>query len=317
MNNFIEEVSWKGSEIDLVDAFIDLDEGCLNAFSNFRNEADEDLSRLSLLALECKQKMESYPGFCIVRGFDKICSATEDYVQVSNVLGRIIGTSVPQNKAGDHVVLVQDDGLSTKNPTHRGHKTNDYLDFHNDRCDIIILLCANQSSIGGVSSLVSAKFIHDYILETAPHHLETLYRPFPNHRRGEERKGESEWCMMPVFSVVENRFVCRFVKRFITDSGLIDNAPRLSEEQNAALEYMNAAVHDTSHHVQFKLLQGEALLINNHTLLHGRSEYKDLPGEPKRCLIRVWLSHKESRRLPDSFKELYHNVGAGEVRGGI
>lgn len=315
----VEPVSWKGSELDIRKTLIEFNDNHLKEIRKWlEGDINEPYPEAELLPVihHCKELLESRYGFSVLNGLDRVCNSLEDYEKIACMIGDLMGTPVSQNKNGDKLVLVRDEGMSTINPSHRGHKTSDELGFHNDRCDIILLLCAHQSTEGGESSLVSAKYVHDHIQENAPEHLNTLYGNFPNHRRNEQRPGEKEWCLMPVFANVEQRFVCRFVKRFITDSQKLADAPRITPEQQAALDYMEKVINNPSIYLKFKLRKGQILVVNNHTILHGRSSYVDT-GEHKRTLIRVWLSHPESRMLPESFAELYRDIRAGAVRGGI
>ena len=52
--------------------------------------------------------------------------------------------------------------------------------------------------------------------------------------------------------------------------------------------------------------------------LHSRTAFEDYESaDKKRLLYRLWLSTKNSRPLPESFRAVYHNIGAGEIRGGV
>jgi len=79
------------------------------------------------------------------------------------------------------------------------------------------------------------------------------------------------------------------------------------------------AMHEIAEELVFEdeILPGEIQLLNNHVIFHGRTAYKDAAGKPPRLLHRLWLSMPNSRQLPESHQVLFHNVGAGELRGGI
>jgi predicted esterase len=316
--DFVEPVRWKGENLDIAQHLIPLEDAQHTTLSYLLNgKEDVDMQSLQQLMQRVRVELDYKHGFCVLEGLNEICYTLEEYTQVGHIIGNYLGVTVPQNLDGAHCVLVQDVGQSILNPTHRGHRTSDALGFHNDRCDRILLVCAHQATVGGESSLVSCKYVHDLLLERAPHHLKTLYGEFPNHRRGEERPGEAKWCMMPVFAITNGQFVCRYVRRFIEDSQKLEDAPRLTTEQTEAMDYLDHLLNDPDHFFEFKLQKGQVLVINNHTLLHGRSNYVDNPGEEKRTLIRLWLAHADSRPLPKSFESIYRNVEAGAVRGGI
>jgi len=312
-----EPVCWKGDNLLLDRSVFALPPDVENALkTSVAGGQIEDGAKTSNFADVIHNQLNWESGFCIVEGLDKFCTDLKDYENATEALGRMLGTMVTQNLSGEKIVLVRDDGQTTKNPTNRGHKSSDGLGFHNDRCDIIALTCYLQSEIGGNSTLVSAKYVHDIIGATRPDLLAELYGEFPNHRRGEEREGEAAWCGLPVFASVNGEFVCRFVKRFITDSQLLPDAPRLTKRQQEALDTMEAIIEDPQNHFEFKLREGQVLILNNHVLLHGRSHFKDT-ADKKRTLVRMWLANKQSRPLPEAFLPLYRDVAAGAVRGGI
>ncbi|GGX60091.1 hypothetical protein GCM10007385_31680 [Tateyamaria omphalii] len=312
-----EPVCWKGDNLSLQRSrFVlpqELEEALKKVLQDEQFAADGPVSDFADVV---HNQLDWESGFCIVDGLEKFCVDLDEYVRVTECLGEMLGTLVQQNLAGDKIVLVRDDGHTTENPNNRGHKSSDGLGFHNDRCDIIGLACYAQSDIGGESTLVSAKYVHDIIGAARPDLLAQLYGVFPNHRRGEEREGEDPWCSLPVFASVNGEFVCRFVKRFIIDSQTLPDAPRLTAKQIEALDFMEQVIEDPDNHFRFKLREGQVLILNNHVLLHGRSHFKD-KADKKRTLVRVWLANKQSRPLPEAFIPLYRNVSAGAVRGGI
>lgn len=47
---------------------------------------------------------------------------------------------------------------------------------------------------------------------------------------------------------------------------------------------------------------GDLLLLNNHAVLHSRTEYEDFAApELKRHVLRLWLAVRQGRDLPQSF----------------
>ena len=62
-----------------------------------------------------------------------------------------------------------------------------------------------------------------------------------------------------------------------------------------------------------ELQEGQLQLIENHTIMHARTEFSG--GE--RLLLRLWLSTSSSPELPGSFAPIYGSTTAGTVRGGL
>jgi alpha-ketoglutarate-dependent taurine dioxygenase len=171
---------------------------------------------------------------------------------------------------------------------------------------------------GGRSLLVSAVAVHDMIAEESPELLQELYRPFVQDRRGEEAQGEHSWFTMPIFELIDGRFVSRYIRRFIESASRFPDAPRLTQEQLAALEAIDRVLSYPGVALELDFRPGDLQLLNNATIWHSRTSYQD-SADPtqKRLLIRLWISPPNSRKLGNSFLTLYGDVRAGAVRGGI
>ena len=69
---------------------------------------------------------------------------------------------------------------------------------------------------------------------------------------------------------------------------------------------------DFRHDMRFE--RGDIQLLNNHSVLHGRTEFEDWPDAGrKRRLLRQWLNLREGRPLAPAFAERL-NTGP---RGGV
>ncbi|MFB6784266.1 TauD/TfdA family dioxygenase [Streptomyces sp. NPDC056352] len=63
---------------------------------------------------------------------------------------------------------------------------------------------------------------------------------------------------------------------------------------------------------------GDLLLLNNHAVLHSRTEYEDFDEpEQKRHMLRLWLTLQQGRELPPDFWGDMHSSHCGPGRGGI
>jgi hypothetical protein len=201
----------------------------------------------------------------------------------------------------------------------RGHQTNEALAFHTDRCDVLALFCVRPAREGGLSALASAGWIHNRIAEESPDALRELYSPMPHDLRGSVLYGDAPWAGIPVFSFVDDRvFVSRYIRKFMEDSQRFEDAPRLTEEQVAAMDTVDATLTDPENTFVFAFEPGDLLLVNNYTVWHSRTRFLDWEeANKKRLLLRLWLSPNNTRPLPPSFLPLYGSVEPGLVRGGF
>ncbi|CAE7203948.1 tas [Symbiodinium pilosum] len=77
------------------------------------------------------------------------------------------------------------------------------------------------------------------------------------------------------------------------------------------LEVVDAAVqHEAALAHRFPVQRGEALLLDNYRMLHGREGYA---GETERKLWRVWFWTNESSGIPEGMPELGSVLDAEEL----
>ena len=69
-----------------------------------------------------------------------------------------------------------------------------------------------------------------------------------------------------------------------------DEVPRLTAQDLEAFEVFKKAKWDESLVFRLRQVAGDMLFVNNHFMMHARSEYKDEEGqENRRHLRRLWL----------------------------
>jgi len=276
------------------------------------------LAAASALSAEVLRRLRDGPGFVLLTGLP-----VDDEQTAADLLwafGRTLGRGVPQSLDGALVGRVEDAGADLHNPHHRGHKTNASLPFHVDRTDVIALLCIRNAAAGGESRLVSAPAVHDVLLRENPEALRELYVPLPHDRRGEQRPSEQPWCQIPVFARVGDRLITRYVRRFVEATQRHPDAPRLTEQQVAALDALDEVLTRPEVVLEMDLRPGDLQVIDNFSILHARSAFRDDradDGVGGRLLLRLWLSTTHSPRLPKSYAPIYGSVAAGTVRGGV
>ncbi|MCC4242078.1 TauD/TfdA family dioxygenase [Thalassospira povalilytica] len=226
------------------------------------------------------------------------------------------GCPVSQSAKLDFLGHVTDRGSDISNPKSRGYESSAELPFHTDRCDLLTLLCVKQAPIGGETRVVSAFAAYKQLLRTKPEQARILCEPVPFDLR--DTIGSNTWAMMPVFSVETGTFVARYVRRFIEASQRFEDAPRLSDEQCKAFDSLDAILNAPGMAINLRLKPGEWLFIDNHRMLHARSQFQD-DQDPAaaRLLLRAWLCWSDSPELPQSFLPTYGRIAGGAYRGGV
>lgn len=258
-------------------------------------------------------------GFKLVRGFP-VHRWTEDELRVFYWgLSLHLGVPRPQGKASSFMSDVRDAGGVYRAKTGRGYNTSSRLDFHADGSDMVGLLVVRTAKSGGSSLISSSITAHNIMLQERPDLVELLYQPFTFSRQGEEAPEEAPYYQAPIFGVEQGRFVCRHVRNHITSAQLsFPEVPRLTPEQIEALDLFDEilAREEVCYHMEFQ--PGDMQFINNHIVLHARTEYEDHEEvERKRFLLRMWWALPEGQPLPEGFREAYKDVAPKAVRGGF
>jgi len=256
-------------------------------------------------------------GFVVLRGLP----VTGDPVRVAArlwVLGRALGTPVPQNARGHLLGHVCDLGYDAADPATRLYQTNQRQGFHTDSADFVALLCLRTArGGGGRSSLASAAAVFNAVFAADPDLAGALFEPVPTDHRGEQPTGARPWFEIPVLSFLDDQLTVIYQRRYIDSAARFDAAPRLTPRQRAALDAFDAALDDPALHLEMDLEPGDLQLIHNHQLLHDRTAFVDDPDPTqRRHLLRLWLCPPTGRRLPAAFAERYGSIAVG-ARGGV
>lgn len=256
-------------------------------------------------------------GFVVVRGLP----VDGDPVRVAArlwVLGRGLGTPVPQNARGHLLGHVCDLGHDAADPATRLYQTNQRQGFHTDSADFVALLCLRAArGGGGRSSLASAAAVFNALHTSHPDLVGALFDPVPTDHRGEQPAGARPWFEIPVLSFLDGQLTVIYQRRYIDSAARFAAAPPLSPRQRAALDAFDAALDDPALHLEMDLEPGDLQLIHNHQLLHDRTAFVDDPDPAqRRHLLRLWLCPPTGRRLPAAFGERYGSIAVG-ARGGV
>lgn len=289
----------------------------------FQRQPEMSARTRSLIA-ELRSRLAGPPGFVLLTGFP--VRESPELVQAAYwVLGLLVGRPVRQNLDGELICRVENAGRDASKPTMQGYRQPIALDYHMDRCtDLIGLLCVRAARSGGLSYLVSCGKIHNIMLAEHPDLLSVLYQPFPFSLppfRDKEGNREAAWCDIPVFSRAGEGFASYYTRQYVTETQRRPGVPRLTEEQEAALDAVDEIIARPGVPLQMELRPGDVQLINNLHILHARSAYTDDAPDGSRdrgrLLLRLHLAFEGSPALPADYSALLGATGAGAYRGGL
>jgi alpha-ketoglutarate-dependent taurine dioxygenase len=164
-------------------------------------------------------------------------------------------------------------------------------------------MCLGEAAEGGLSVLASAGAAHNAVLAERPDLYEILAQGFRHHRRGEHAPGEPPVSdPIPVFSFHDGLMHCVYDRNqslWAADAG-VEIAPRQIE----AMDCLDAVLARPELQLHLEMQLGDIQYVNNFTILHARTAYRDGPGK-KRHLLRLWLDPFESRWKGPTMRDLY------------
>ena len=229
-----------------------------------------------------------------------------------------IGTPVSQSADGDLVLSVRNKSFGKNDSRTRGPNTNKKLSFHTDRCDVIAFLCLMPAKNGGENQVIESQVIEKIIQLERPELHSILKQKYPLKRHSVDSANEKPYVMQPIFSECQGYFACSYLRVLIDRADSDKNCPSLSKEQRDAINFLDEVCERKELQLRFTMKRGDILLLNNWTLLHRRTAFKDYQ-DPKmrRHLLRVWLSVPNSRPIDESFSDNFGSTKAGAVRGGM
>lgn len=268
------------------------------------------------------EELEDGLGFFVLRGLPAANYTKDDLRLMYWGIGLHLGTAVTQSNRGDMLGDVRNFGVDTYSKKGRGYMSNQHLNFHADTCDVVCLMVLRVAKSGGLSRFVSTIAIHDEIARTRPELLEVLYQPFYLSWKGQEKPGESPYYQQPMFSKEQGKLSSRFIPQHIIGYQVpqsdFPELPPLTSLQREALELVEKLANDPSFYGEMMFEPGDMQFMNNHVMLHSRTEFEDYEDPDKRRhLIRLWLSVPNSRPLHPSMEAIYKDRRPGAVRGGF
>jgi len=269
------------------------------------------LPRTKALLREVFLELEDGPGFSVVGSFPAERFTYDEsligYAGLSSHLGRL----VDQSYAGAMKADVKDLGLAYGKDV-RGYQSNAMLRFHTDGAVLTGLLCLESAVEGGLSVLTSSGALSNAILAERPDLHEVLVKGFYHHRRGEHAPGDNPVSLspIPVFAFYDDLLHCTYDRNqsmWAAEEGI-----EITPKQIEAMDYLDALMATNSYQLHMEMRKGDIQFLNNFTVMHSRTEYRDGPNQ-KRHLVRYWIDVPDGKRKGFTTRDLY--VRDGKLAG--
>ncbi|KAF7368722.1 Taurine catabolism dioxygenase TauD/TfdA [Mycena venus] len=258
-------------------------------------------------------------GMCLVKGFPTGEWSEAEMRLAYWGMSLYMGVARTQNRASEIINDVRDAGGSYKVKGGRGYNTNAGLDFHQDSCDVVSLLCRRTARSGGTSKVMSSLALRDRVKELRPDLMPVLQDNNWFHSfQGAQDPSQPGFYRCSIFGD-NNGFFCARTNRKNTVAAQSDfpEVPRLTKQQEEALDLLDTIMPTDEYCYSMELEPGDMQLLNSLVTLHSRTPFKDYEDpDQKRHLMRLWMSIPTSQPLPPRWAEYWGDVRAGAVRGG-
>ena len=277
---------------------------------------DFPLPELGPVLRQIADELENGRGFVLIKGLPIERYTEAEAGTIYWGIGQHLGIPVSQNAQGHLLGHVRDTGRTTADPSVRGYQTNLPLPYHCDGSDVVGLLCFRPARTGGLSTIVSSPAIYNEVLARRPDLVERMYRPYYFDRREEQLPGQDPYFRVPLACWHEGKLSLRYIRGYIESAQRFDEVPRLEPEDTELFDLIDSLANSPELRLDMDFEPGDMQFLNNYTILHSRTDYEDFEEpERKRHLLRLWLTMRNGRTLPDEF--LRDLAGSSGGRGGI
>lgn len=262
-------------------------------------------------------ELETGRGLFLLRGFPVNRYSKDDLRYMYVGFCKHLGVAMPQSSGGDYLGDVRNFNVDVNSASGRAYTSRQRLTFHSDQADVVGLLVLRTAKAGGLSKLASALAIRNEIARTRPELLRVLHQPFYWSWQKEQPLGDPDWYQQPIYTEYQGRFSSYYIRTHITSAQRYDAVPRLTADQLAAMDAIDELANSEEFHFSTMFQPGDLQFLNNHVILHSRTEFEDY-DEPdqRRHLLRIWLSVKNSRPLHPGTSPLFKDQSPGAIRGG-
>ncbi len=257
-------------------------------------------------------------GLSVLKGLPRGLLCAAEYKFLVWLIGLQIGVARPQGKASQYISEVSATGNTYRAAGGRGYNTNSRLDFHADGCDIVALACYNNAKAGGQSLVSSSVSAWQVLVAERPDLAEIACQMFYFSRNQEEAPDENSFYRQPLFDFEDGRLFAKWNRNRVRTAQELAGVPKLTEVQHTCINLLDEILRRPNILATMWLEPGDIQFINNHVILHSRTEFEDFKEpERKRLLYRLWIAPPDSVLLPNTWRDYFRDVEAGSVRGGI
>lgn len=253
---------------------------------------------------QAQHDLEHGRGCVLLRGLP-VTGDVEDAARLAWGLGLYLGRALRQHERvnlggyrDDLLAHIVDQGLDYNAPNVFGSATSAEQMPHTDPADAVGLLCVRKAESGGVSRIASATAVYNELHETRPDLVRVLLEGYAHDLRSQQagESGPLTPKRVPVYSEHEGRLACVYNSKTVL-AGVQKTGVPLTPPEREALDAVAALALDPRFQLEMNLEPGDAQFLNNYTILHSRTAWKDRDPANGRLMLRLWLKVPNARAL--------------------
>jgi hypothetical protein len=265
----------------------------------------------------CEHSLEGGAGIARLRNLP-VSIDDADIAYNENLLwaiGARLGQPVNQMGGGKILAHLRDLRDPRRTRETKPEDTNDPLRHHTDGSDLLALMCVRQAATGGNSFLSSSARTVREIARREPELLVPLLEDYFAFDRNEEQPdGEDPFYLTRLCVIIGSVISTRYSREMIEGAQTAPGAPTLTPRQRRLMDVFDEIADEGGAEVGFT--SGDLMVVNNYSVLHGRSTFHDHADPAKgRLLLRLWIAMRHARPLPFDWDRGLNTDGVG--RGGV
>jgi hypothetical protein len=292
--DFDSEESWRQrlrpGEVDELEAAIEVAVATDKQVTELRAE-DFPLPTLHGEIRRWGRELEQGRGFQVVSGLPVERWSRQETEIFFWGLGLHLGRPGAQNPQGDLLGEVRDTGEDEADPFVRLYRTRSEIAYHCDAADVVGLLCVRSAPKGGTSRIASSVAVYNTLQGRRPELARRLFDSFPLDIRNEDASGGLRYIEIQPCCFAENKLRTFYHSDYFRSAQRHPELPRFSENEKALLDLYDEIAADSDHRLDMDLEPGDIQWLSNHSIVHSRTRYEDLPDAGTgRLLLRLWVS---------------------------
>lgn len=213
---------------------------------------------------------------------------------------KVFGKILKQDKSGikikeikPNLKKLQNQKYNKNNVKLRYHETNTGGFIHTDGPQLnnppkyLFMACKKNAERGGHTYLSSIEKVLVDLKKNDQKTLSMLKKNFLFERRGFYKENQKKIHEKPIIKFYNKSARFRYLRDYINEAYKIKSI-KLSKIQIKSLDKLDKLLLSKKNHYKFKLDEGDAIILNNFKLAHGRSAFS-LGSSSNRSLTRVWF----------------------------